>query len=273
MEITRALLDSIIEFNPGDFAIYQMNGGKLRTIYYSPELFRHPGMERDEYDRIIRDDASAIIIDSDKKHVAEAIMMLMKEREKAGIVNITYRIKHKTRGAVWINARAKVVGTIDGMPVAVVSFQSVGGVGEHSVLLGHTSAIIYVVDKENYELLYANDYAFKTWGKTDIVGKKCYEFVNGMDSPCEWCSIPEMENGACHKEACFAPLQNIWFDIDCWEMDWYGRAAVAVYAVDVTDELNLELDKKSLDTTISNIPIGVGVCAVRNGKVVSSMVN
>lgn len=66
MEITRALLDSIIEFNPGDFAIYQMNGGKLRTIYYSPELFRHPGMERDEYDRIIRDDASAIIIDSDK---------------------------------------------------------------------------------------------------------------------------------------------------------------------------------------------------------------
>ncbi|MDY6851612.1 MAG: PAS domain S-box protein [Thermodesulfobacteriota bacterium] len=46
---------------------------------------------------------------------------------------------------------------------------------------------IYVSDTETYELLYVNSAVKSIFGE-DIVGKKCYQVLQGLDKPCDFCT-------------------------------------------------------------------------------------
>ncbi|HID31095.1 MAG TPA: PAS domain-containing protein, partial [Desulfobacterales bacterium] len=48
---------------------------------------------------------------------------------------------------------------------------------------------IYVCDPESHELLYANA-AVATFFGPDILGKKCYRVLQGLDEPCDFCTNP-----------------------------------------------------------------------------------
>jgi PAS domain S-box-containing protein len=48
---------------------------------------------------------------------------------------------------------------------------------------------VYVCDPESYELLYVNAAAKAIFG-SDIVGEKCYQVFQGLDSPCDFCTNP-----------------------------------------------------------------------------------
>ncbi|MEG1528554.1 MAG: EAL domain-containing protein [Clostridia bacterium] len=54
---------------------------------------------------------------------------------------------------------------------------------------------IYACNSVTYELLYVNDNLCKTNGVTreECKGKKCYEILMKRSSPCEFCSMPRME--------------------------------------------------------------------------------
>ncbi len=51
--------------------------------------------------------------------------------------------------------------------------------------------VIYVADPDTYELLFTNDVAKKIWGD-NIIGKKCYEILQGRNSPCPFCTNKEI---------------------------------------------------------------------------------
>ena len=54
-------------------------------------------------------------------------------------------------------------------------------------IIDEMSELIYVVDLENYHLLYMNKTGRDSFGITDVRGQLCYKLVHDKDSPCEFC--------------------------------------------------------------------------------------
>ena len=257
----------IARCNPGDVAIYQIADGKLLALYYAKSLPEMSGMDPDEYAEAIRQDAAALIRESDRGAVAARLDAMLRTGRDG---DFTYRVFHKTYGHIWIHACGRIIGSLDGYPVLMVSYSrtSAESVG-HAQLLDLSSAIQYVVDRDSYELLFANKTAVRCSGRGNAEGRRCYEYVNGRSEPCPWCSIPQMRNGIFHTDAAYAPQQKRWLSIDCRDIDWYGRKAVAVYAADVTEQQqrqqSIEADRNNLDALLGKIPGGVAVFSDRNG--------
>ncbi len=86
-----------------------------------------------------------------------------------------------------------------------------------------------------------------------------------------------MQNGSYHNDSFYNPVRDQWLNLSCKAMRWHGREAVALYAVDVTEEkkrqISAEIDRKSLELLVSNTPIGIGVCTTREGRVIPLAVN
>ncbi|MBQ9140238.1 MAG: sensor domain-containing diguanylate cyclase [Lachnospiraceae bacterium] len=58
-------------------------------------------------------------------------------------------------------------------------------------LMDESDSIMYVAGMDNYELQYINAQAKKVLGlpldEQNYIGRKCYELLQGMDAPCEFC--------------------------------------------------------------------------------------
>lgn len=203
----------IADSYPGDFAVYRVEQGKLAPLFASAGLPELSGMSAQEYEKLTGEDAAAVIMEADRPEVARRITALLKSGEDA---DFAYRIVHKQLGHIWIHAQGRLIGTSQGAPVILVSFsRSSSEAAGQSKLLNLTSTIMYVIQKDSYEILYANDCALDLWGHGDFAGAKCYQYVNGCSAPCPWCSIPQMKDGACHADAAYTPPQDKWFAIDC----------------------------------------------------------
>lgn len=265
------ILKIIADSNPGDFAIYQVDNGRLSSLIVSDGLAELSGMTQEEYNILTRDDAAAVILKADLPQVNSRLGALLTEKEDAD-ADITYRILHKSLGHIWVHARGRVIGTRDGLPVLLVTYsRSSAEAAGQSRLLDLTTVILYVIDKDTYEILFANETAMQFWGHGDYAGETCFRYVNGQLAPCPWCSVPLLENGSCHVNAAYSPEQNKWFSIDCREIDWYGHAAVAVYARDITEQQQqqqqIRTDRDNLDAILGNIPGGVAVFFACDGRI------
>ena len=54
-------------------------------------------------------------------------------------------------------------------------------------ILDTTEASISIIDPESHEIIYVNSALRNQWGP-DILGKKCYEILQGLKQPCDFCS-------------------------------------------------------------------------------------
>jgi hypothetical protein len=54
-------------------------------------------------------------------------------------------------------------------------------------ILDSTDAFISIVDPESHEIIYANSALTNLWG-ADMLGKKCYEILQGLEQPCGFCT-------------------------------------------------------------------------------------
>lgn len=60
-------------------------------------------------------------------------------------------------------------------------------------VLDQIDEIIYIADLENYELLYLNRIGWERFG-TPAPGVKCYEFLQGEEKPCKFCTNGELSH-------------------------------------------------------------------------------
>ena len=60
-------------------------------------------------------------------------------------------------------------------------------------VLDQIDEIIYIADLENYELLYLNRIGRERFG-TPAPGVKCYEFLQGEEKPCKFCTNGELSH-------------------------------------------------------------------------------
>lgn len=54
--------------------------------------------------------------------------------------------------------------------------------------LDQISELIYMSDMDTYDMIFMNDAGRKTFGVDDLKGKKCYQLIQGLDAPCEFCT-------------------------------------------------------------------------------------
>ena len=275
MEITDAVLKLLTQTTPGNYAVYQIDGSAMRLLLRSDGLPRLSGLTAAEYDALAADDAVQIVLENDRPYVVDVLARLM---AAGGDMDFTYRILHRTEQFVWVHAFARVIGLRNGRPVVMVAFHSTSAESDdHARLLSNTETAVYVIGVENYEILFANDAARQLWDRPDCAGKRCFEALLGRSAPCPWCVIPRMKDGLFRQEDYFNPGLGRWFAIRCQRMDWHGRPAAAVFAHDVTEEIRLrqtlEVGKKDLEFVVDNIPVGIGVCTVADGRVVPVAVN
>ncbi|MBT8330182.1 MAG: PAS domain-containing protein, partial [Desulfofustis sp.] len=106
--------------------------------------------------------------------------------------------------------------------------------------------IIYVVDFDTYEILFANDYLRNLFG-FDPMGKKCHQFIHSAeDKPCMFCNNERLLGNA---EKNLQPLQ--WEYQNPFNKKWYrakdqvikwsdGRPVKLEIAIDITEQKSIE---------------------------------
>ncbi len=60
-----------------------------------------------------------------------------------------------------------------------------------AIILNESENVIYISDPITYELVYMNRYGLSILGVnnlTEVIGKKCYEFLQSKNAPCEFCT-------------------------------------------------------------------------------------
>ena len=112
--------------------------------------------------------------------------------------------------------------------------------------------VILVIDPQTHEILYANTFAENLYGKK-LKGEKCYETLNSLDRPCEYC---DMENiiglqGQPFKWEYNSPVLKKDFLATDRIIRWSdGRDVKLHIAVDITERKLAEQEKENLSSQL-----------------------
>lgn len=129
-------------------------------------------------------------------------------------------------------------------------------------IANETADGIYIIDRDNYDLLYVNESRTLFSKGAECVGKKCYEALHGKDAPCSFCTL------RCHQPDGIEHEMRIdgtdrYFMARFNETEWNGIPAYVTYIRDVTDEVRTRKEKERLEeyfeTVVKNLPGGIAV--------------
>lgn len=121
---------------------------------------------------------------------------------------------------------------------------------------------IYVIDKENFDLLYANDLRRAYWRTEGQPCPKCYQLIYGKDQPCVHCTLCAGQNPDSSQEVIFED-NGRFYTTRFQETLWNGTPAIIKYVRDITEEVQAKQEKERLETyfqtVLKYLPGGVAV--------------
>lgn len=92
--------------------------------------------------------------------------------------------------------------------------------------------LVYIVDLETYDLLYANEACRKSFHIDDVRGLKCYETLQGFSRPCEFCTTKQLLQHGRWTWSCYNNLLQRRFDLYDSLIEFDGRKARMEIAYD-----------------------------------------
>lgn len=116
----------------------------------------------------------------------------------------------------------------------------------HTVL-NHTEALVYVIDINNYEVLYANAKCINEFG--DVLGKTCYQVLQtNQGVPCSFCPLNHVESqnllheGMSYQWEHFNTKNKKHYTYHDHILQWNGhkRLAKIQVGIDITEQKRLE---------------------------------
>ncbi len=238
MEISQKDIETLINSTPGDFCIYKYKSGRLETLYFSRNIPSHAGLTETEYRDLIGNDAINIVLPEDRDYLLRNIQ---KTLFQSGKISISYRIYHKASKFIWLTADARLLGEQDHVPVLISMFRTAQNQAmEFSSLLNFSEIPIYVIEKDNWELLYMNDYAEKFFNISQkSPGLSCYATLFKENAPCRMCPALKL-NGESSREEKIKFPNGRYYSVKIQNVSWFGREAWAISAVDVSEKQNLQ---------------------------------
>ena len=115
-----------------------------------------------------------------------------------------------------------------------------------SGIISTFEGIIYVVDFDNHEILFANDYLRSLFG-FDPVGKKCHQLIHSADDqPCMFCSNLQLltddeEPLEAQQYEYQNPFNKKWYRAKDQAIKWSdGRFVKLEIAIDITEQKTIE---------------------------------
>jgi len=279
MDITREMLEHFASLSPIDAAVYHVTkSGALETLFLSENVPSLLSMTREEYLEITRKDAMDLTLPQDRPGLQAATARCVRTGEP---FHYYYRVFHRTRGFDWVHVHAHVCGSMEGRPLILANFSNMtmeGGI--YQELLDVSDRMALVIDRNSLEVLYANETARENGapGSENLLNQTCHSLLYGADHPCGDCFL-------CAGSPKAGDLVEVWFNSSRgrWEeatrrfVTWCGHDAFVMYIKDITEEKKreseLELSRKTLEVIVDNIPVGLGVCTIRDGRISAGTVN
>lgn len=202
MELTNEMLAYLKKVTPGDMAIYSLKGEAFEPLYLSPGLPALNGMTMEEFRTAFGGNAAGAVLPADMPMLLDALHSCIETGKE---LDCYFRVRHKTLGYDWAHAKARLCGTMDGIPVfLVVYFNAPAETDLYRSVLDHSSNMAYVCDSNTYEILYANRAARESRREESelFFGKTCHAYIQGKDRPCANCFLKEVRRGKrCVKNA------------------------------------------------------------------------
>lgn len=118
---------------------------------------------------------------------------------------------------------------------------------------------IYISDMDTYELLYLNKNALKTLGNNPekLLGRKCYEVIQGRKTPCPFCTNDKLTKDKFYEWEFYNTVLGRNFVIKDREIDWYGHRARLELSHDMySTEYKLAKKDQERDILLSTFPGG-----------------
>ncbi len=249
-------MEHLVNSIPGGIASYRIEGGRLAPLYFSAGVAALTGYTQAEHAALVQKDVFGLIYESDRDRVLAATRAALASGE---VLDISYRVRHKDGSLLWLHLSGRRMGptrfyaVFTGMSAETQMFQSIAN---------ETADSIYVVARDSYELLYANE-AKKVFTKCEpCTGKKCYETLFGRRTPCPAC---ELNAGPLDgkEHTVFVEDTGAYCSVRLHETEWNGIPAYVRYVRDVTEEVKNQQERKRLEqyfqSMVESLPGGIAV--------------
>ena len=257
---TELELSHLVNSIPGGIASYIIEGDRFIPTFFSDGVMKLSGHTREEFSQLTHYDVMDIIYEQDRKRVLAAAKAAVISGE---VLDVSYRMRHKDGSLIWIHLNGRRMGPLSestrfyavftGMSAETRLFQSI---------TNETVDGIYVIDKENYDLLYVNESKNLFKDCKDAVGKKCYEALLGKSAPCSFCSLKRGKPGEEEYET-WVEETNKYYRTGFKETNWNDIPAYIKYVRDITQEVEMRKEKERLEqyfqTLVRHLPGGVAV--------------
>ncbi|MDD2978854.1 MAG: response regulator [Hespellia sp.] len=113
---------TLVNTVPGGIALYEINGNKIKTMFYSDGLCELSGYSREERERICEDDAMALTYEEDVPLLNETIKNALENQSN---LELTYRINTKSGKPRWINLCCTYLSSQNGKPTFCAVFTDI----------------------------------------------------------------------------------------------------------------------------------------------------
>ena len=238
MEYTLEDLKKLMQSSLGTIVIYTIEGKFFTPILYTPNVPKFSGLTDQEYKDLYRQGAASIVAPNDLPILHDKLTKTL-----AGIGEQTaiFRVFHKIKGFAWIHVIVKLLGTYQGKPLVLGAFSDVTSIlSASNLLLDNSNQLIYVIERDTYDLLFANAVAQKDKPSFLKMGQVCYEYVRGNTAPCPNCIIKQIKGEEPLNAEWYDSQCNKYFEVKAVPMTFFGKKAYAFFINDLFYHKELE---------------------------------
>lgn len=105
--------------------------------------------------------------------------------------------------------------------------------------LDSTTAPIYIIDPESFELLYCNEFLCNHLGWNPL-GETCYKAIRGLKEPCSNCVASKLYREGINETTEYFTPQGNWILVRVSPLKWKGRDLCKLISFDITRQKQLE---------------------------------
>lgn len=127
-------------------------------------------------------------------------------------------------------------------------------------LMSEYEGNVYLSDMDTYELLYLNKTAYETLKATkeQVIGRKCYEVIQGRTSPCPFCTNHILKEDESYNWEFYNPTLERTFMIKNRQINWEGHRTRIELSHDMySAEYKLSKKDQEREAILKSIPGGL----------------
>lgn len=256
--ISKHLLDENLTFLWGNASFYEQLG-YTESEYQAqfPDL-RHFYMNAPQEFKKIECDFYTLLRQGEKKAVCDVLMPV------------------KGQEAVWMRMTGTVTDSpADAGPVVYIIYTDVDDMMRRAHrlqqmeeeradnfkwMMSEYAGNVYISDMDNYELLYLNKNACDTLhaSMNQLIGRKCYDAIQGRMSPCPFCTNNSLKENETYAWEFYNPVLSRTFLIKNRLLNWRGRRARIELSYDMySEEYKLAKKDQEREAILKTIPGGL----------------